>query len=150
MSNYIINFSSDTITTSGKSIDVERARAVMTAKLQFKAAEIEADEKTIKLDVEDRITSKRSREKLILTELLALGMKEAELGEYNKLLDLAEQIKDSDAKITITSDDLKAFREGFKKSCADPKKPRPDVWRFCPDIFRQLENPKEITEKKKK
>lgn len=135
---YTINFSDKDIAITGKDLDSEKAVARTQTEARFLSQGKEISKDQLDEMIKMNIPSKRDAEKSILINLLTVAAKEATLSKFNKLTDLAETIENSDDKVDVDDEDIKIFRETFDKVKPDQ---RPDGWRFCRELFKQLEHP---------
>jgi len=144
MSNYTtITLSDANISIQGKPLAKEREKEIKRQKM-LKSSDSDITQDDIESFVEGAIPSKREAEKTLLVELVSVQLKSAKISKYNKLCDLAAQIEDADDKVEIDNEDLQDLREAFEKTAEGKDgKGRPIGWRYCRELLKQIEKPKE-------
>jgi len=134
----VINFSSDKITVDGKDLEKEKQNNLIRQKLVTPNKELSPEEEQI---VKDNVVSKREVEKNILQSLLQIYANEnKKLSKYALILDISATIDSAEDKMTISRDEMKWFSDGFEKI---PER-IPSQWRFCRELFLQIDKPNEI------
>jgi len=132
-----IKFGSDFLTADGKNIEKEQEKEVARVQL---AMGRELNETEIEI-VKEKITSQREAEKTVLRQLLnAYANSNKDLDKYNLVTDIIRTIREADESFTINREEMKWFKEGFKKIPKDI----PAGWNRCSALMEQLSKPEEI------
>ena len=137
MSEYIIKFSSDKVTTSDKNLAEERKKEISA---QVAAANSDKDIKNIEKFVNNNIQSKRFVEKLFLKEVLQLAFKDTkDLSDMNVIMTLSSEVEEADEHVII---DSKEFEKHIREKAAEvEKKP----WMILlKDLIKQIISPIEF------
>ena len=135
---YSIKLSNTDIALSGKNLKVEKEKYLSEYKIKNPSKQITEEEIVL---LKENVLSKNEAEKIILKTLLQVYANEnKKLETFNMILDLSQQIQDATISVQITGDEVKWFSAAFEKI---PEK-IPGQWTLCPELFKQLVNPKEV------